>query len=531
MARALTSTCFISILSSTAFGQTVAKPAFEIADVRATQFPNRTVNGGVLRDGRYELRRATLLDLIVTAYGVDADTVVGGPSWLDWDRYDVIAKAPPSTSPETVKLMLQSLLADRFKLVVHKDTKPVPAFVLAVGKGKPKLKQADGSGDPGCHPLPQPAGPRRNSLYSCRNMTMQAFGQTLRQLDSGPPFNYLTSLVVDSTGLKGAWDFDLRWTPLLYLRSGSDGVTLFEAVDKQLGLTLELQQVPMPVIVVDKANQNPTANAASVTTSLPPPAGFEVASLRQSPPNAPPPSLEILPGGRVTMRGQFLRELIRWAWQDEVIVGLPKWLEPFRPAFDIIAKASSSADAPRFEIDDLRLMTRSLLVGRFKMVTHHEDRPTDAYTLVAEKPKLKKADPSNRAACKRGAWRIPGQPDEAPPLGSTFTCRNATMAQFAERLQGQSPELGSCPVLDATRLAGGWDFTLTWGGALGAGPGAGGSKGGPPEGGRGGGVVSDFAGVSLSDAVRKQLGLKLETHKRPLPVLVIDHMEEKPTEN
>jgi uncharacterized protein (TIGR03435 family) len=74
---------------------------------------------GVLRDGRYDVRRATMLGLIETAYGLDADKVFGGPSWLDWDQFDVAAKAPSTTSPETVKLMLQTLLADRFKLVAH----------------------------------------------------------------------------------------------------------------------------------------------------------------------------------------------------------------------------------------------------------------------------------------------------------------------------------------------------------------------------------------------------------------------------
>src|SRR5271156_1677099 len=108
------------------------------------------MQGGVFRAGRYEIRYATMLDLVKTAYGVDADTVVGGPAWLEYDRFDVVAKAPPATSPETIKLMLQALLADRFKLVIHKDTRPIQGFVLSVGKGKPKLKEADGSGERGC---------------------------------------------------------------------------------------------------------------------------------------------------------------------------------------------------------------------------------------------------------------------------------------------------------------------------------------------------------------------------------------------
>ncbi len=505
-------------------------PAFDVADVHAIPYTNqnRTMYGGFLRDVRYELRHATILDLIKTAYGVDADTVTGGPSWLDWDRFDVIATAPPSTSPQTVRLMLQSLLEDRFGLAIHRDTRPMPAFVVSMGKGKPKLKEADGSGDTGCRFVPRPPEPGviPNIEITCRNTSMEEFAQSLRGMDQAPPNSYLNDPVVDSTGLKGSWDFDIQWTPQAYLRlAGSDGITLFEAIDKQLGLKLEPKTVPLPVIVVDNASEKPTANAPGVA-SLPPAPEFEVASLRPSPPDARP-LLELLPGGRVTMRSQPLDLLIRWAWRDEVIVGMPKWISPFGPAFDLVAKVSTSANAPPFELNEIDLMVRTLLVDRFKMVTHYEDRPADAYTLVAAKPKLTRADPSNRSGCKRERGRVPGQPDDAPPMGNILTCRNLTMAQFAEWIGSW---MESYPILDATGLAGGWDFTLTWGTFGGAG--GGGRKGGPSPSVGANGVASEpEGGVSLTDAVEKQLGLKLEKHQRPEPVLVIDHMEEKAVEN
>src|SRR5437764_7834940 len=97
----------------------------------------------IVRAGRYEVRNASMVDLIRTAYGFEADKILEGPSWLEFNRFDVIAKVPNGTAPaETLKLMLQSLLAERFKLVVHKDTRPVDGFVLSLGKGKPKLKEA-----------------------------------------------------------------------------------------------------------------------------------------------------------------------------------------------------------------------------------------------------------------------------------------------------------------------------------------------------------------------------------------------------
>ena len=205
MMRAFAHISFVVLLSG-AFGQsTPTKPAFQIADVHVSAHARNVacgsidcgpnMQGGVLRAGRYELRQATMLDLIKTAYGVDPDTVVGGPSWLESDRFDVTAKAPPATSAETVNLMLQELLADRFKLVVHKDMKPMPGFVLTVGKGKPKLKETDGSGEPGCYGQP-PAPPSPDTIppqvFSCRNMTMAAFAAALHRLANA----YLTSPVL-----------------------------------------------------------------------------------------------------------------------------------------------------------------------------------------------------------------------------------------------------------------------------------------------------------------------------------------------
>ncbi len=254
-------------------------PAFDLADLHASAHTRQNVGmqGGLFRAGRYELRRATLLDLIKTAYGVDADLVFGGPGWLESDRFDVIAKAPLRTSPETVKLMLQSLLADRFNLVVHEETRPAHGFVLSLGKGKPKMKEADGArdaaGESGCElqPLPLPPNPDvvPPFVYSCRNATMDVFAPTLHGIAIG----YITGPVLDSTGLKGTWDFDLKFTMHELLPvAGADGISLFDAVDKQLGLKLEPGKVPMPVIVVDSVRQKPTANPPEVSTAMPPPA-------------------------------------------------------------------------------------------------------------------------------------------------------------------------------------------------------------------------------------------------------------------
>jgi uncharacterized protein (TIGR03435 family) len=176
-----------------------------------------------------------MVDLISMAYGMESDKVLGGPNWLDWDRFDVAAKAPQGTKQDELNQMLQNLLADRFKLVVHKDSKPMPAYALAVGKdNKPKMKQAAGGGQPECRPVQNAApGAPPNQSLSCHNMTMETFAQVLRGFAGG---TYLADPVVDKTGLTGEWDFDVHWTPRNRLaQAGSDAVTLFDAVDKQLG--------------------------------------------------------------------------------------------------------------------------------------------------------------------------------------------------------------------------------------------------------------------------------------------------------
>jgi uncharacterized protein (TIGR03435 family) len=167
-------------------------------------------------------------------------------------------------------------------------------------------------------------------------------------------------------------------------------------------------------------------------------------------------------------------------------------------------------------------MLRALLTDRYKMTVHYEDRPMDAYTLVATKPKLTKADPANRTACKRQ-----NQQEQGRVLPVHLVCQNMTMAQFAEQVQSYDSGI-LYPALDGTGIDGAWDFALDYdamaslyqrfplvnrGAAT-------------PD-----GEASDPSGsVSFIDSL-KQLGLKLERSKRPEPVLVIDHIEEKPVEN
>jgi len=169
-------------------------------------------------------------------------------------------------------------------------------------------------------------------------------------------------------------------------------------------------------------------------------------------------------------------------------------------------------------------MIRALLIDRFQIKTHTEDRPLSAYTLIAVNPSLRKADPLSRTRCTEGPGPDGKDPRIAnPQLNRLLTCQNMTMAQIGDELQRVANGYIYSTVTDGTGIKGSWDFTLSFSSAdkmqtASAAPSADGA--------------SDPSGaVSLFDAVSKQLGLKLEKVKRPGPVLVLDHIEETPTEN
>lgn len=518
----------VTVLLCTAactFAQTA--PRFEAADVhKSAPSMNRytLVSGGVLRGTRYDLRKATMLDMIRIAYNVDPDTVAGGPNWLEFDRFDIAAKAAAGSSPAQVRMMLQALLTDRFKLVLKHETRPMPAFALSIGKGKPKLTESNGGENADCVGRPQPT----TSIFidvACRNMTMKEFATRLR----GMAGDYLTEPVVDATGIEGAWDLELQWNRrVLVLPAGTERITIFDAVSKELGLALTRKDAPAPVLVVDRVSENPTPNAPGVERQLPPrQLEFEVADLKPSRPGIGPDErvMRVMPGGGLEFVGIPLAIFMTSAWDidfdhPERFVNLPKWTES--ALFDVHAKTPTNMNGPvlqgsGFIDDDERLMIRALLVDRFGIKWHYEDRLVDAYSLVQGKPRMKAGDPSKRASCKN-APTMPNDPRDANPrLARLLQCRNATMAQLAQTLQIYEPYSFAYPVEDATGLAGGWDFTLSY--------------------------TPDFmmqqtkpdaeptGDISLTEAISKQLGLKLERRKRMLPVVVIDRMNEKPAEN
>jgi uncharacterized protein (TIGR03435 family) len=388
------------------------------------------------------------------------------------------------------------------------------------------------AGPGGGNPTTLTFGPDGLIQYTCRNMTMGSFAAGLRGMfgtNLGP------NQVLDQTGLKGTWNFEFRYSFGLNFPGMGSGnhVSIFEAVEKQLGLKLEQKQIPTPVIVVDRVNQNPAPNppgAAEALAGPPAPTEFEVATVKPTDPSTRMGGFRMQPGGHVTMQGMPMRFLLMRAFNlnnQDGITGLPSWVDSER--FEINAKAPAlDANAPPLDNESVAPLFLSLLADRFKLKYHTEEKPVSAYTLVSGKPKMKKADPASRTFCKN----VPAPPG-MPPGSRVLNCQNITMAQFADRLQGMAREL-SWPVVDGTGLEGGWDFTLTFSMAMMAvGPGGPGGRGG---GGMGGEAMMPTAsdpsgGYTIFEAIEKELGLKLDSQKRTLPVIVIDHLEQKPTEN
>jgi len=572
MARGLVYFALVAVLSSPIVRQSGDKPvAFEIADIHpsapSTNILNLGQRGPYIAGERFELQNATLLDMIRFAYSpanarlLDADKVVGGPSALDFNRFDVIAKAPPHSSLENMKLMLQALLASRFNLAIRNDSVPLPAYALTAGK-KPLLKEADGSEEPGCKLQQSGGAPGPGSVmtvlngsaitlsagsmisYVCRNMTMAALADSMRSMVFA---NLGNNRVVDQTGLKGVWNFDFKFSLPLRLpgSEATEMVTFTDAVQKQLGLDLVMTKVPTPVLVVEGPDDGPTPNPPGVAAAFPPlPEEFEVADVKPTAPDFKGGKFQVQPSGRVEIQGATLRSLVVRAWglsiigSDQVLLG-PKFMDTAR--FDIVAKApmfgappDTPATAPNAlpvpqytNGDSINPMLRSLLTDRFGLTSHTEDRPLPSLTLSSVKPKLQKADPAHRTGCHT-APTVPGTPS---PM-TVLICENMTMAQFAVTLPryalgyflgGPSGTIAN-NVVDATGLEGAWDFTFSFSGASG-----GGVRG---DAGGAGGVVqaADPSGTNLFEALGKQLGLKLEATKSPGKVMVIDHLEEKPKE-
>ncbi len=473
-----------------------------------------------IHDDRYEVKGATMLDLIVAAWGWDSWKIVGGPNWLEMDRFDITAKLPAGLSLD--KRMLQALLEDRFHLVVREETRPLPGYVLIAGK-RPALKKAT-AGKSGCvphasatptrmdlladgpNPVRYTVGPGSTITYNCHNITMDAFAQGLQTMIGA---NLAPGPVANGTGLKGAWDFDLHWTDqYLHLDRLPQGhTTISDALDQQLGLKLEEKPVPAPALVVVSVNRTPAANAPDLAKFLPPISEakqFDVASVKPADPQGARSNMRVEPG-RLTIERYPMRYLFNVAFPGERFANLPDWAE--MEAFDIVAKAPPGVAA--LNRTNLAAPMQALLRDRFRLKYHVEQRPGPAYRIDATKPKMKRAAPERRASCRRDT-----DPSGAQGFLTRYNCQNITMAEFAAWFSNRAIGLKAGPISDNTGLSGRWDFTLVY----------------DPQDSFGEPSSDPSGGYTIFEAMQRQLGLKLVTTTSPQSVMVIDRLDKKPTE-
>jgi uncharacterized protein (TIGR03435 family) len=501
----------LSILS--VCGAVNAQPAtqFEAADLHVSP-PGSTPSSGFLPGGRVELRAMTLLQLITLAYNVRPDRVSGGPNWTDTDHFDVLAKAPAGASQDAMRTMLQNLLTERLGLAIQSGDKPEPVYALSVGK-RGAAKAATGEGEPGC----KKANEDGLITLTCLKTSIASLAELLPQ--TAPAYFAGRSTVVDHTKLEGVYDFRLQWVGRGQLPPGpeglKDGRSIFSSLEKELGLVLEPQTAPVQMLTIASVNRTPAANPPDVEAKLgPAPTEFDVAEVKPSGPGENPDFK--LENGRITAKAIPLKELIAFAWNvdnDDALKGGPKWLDS--ELFDIVAKT-----APTESDDTLRVMTRALLAERFGLKVHQETQPIIVFALTAVKPKLAVADPAERTTCKMSL--ADGQ--------RAYTCTNVTMAQFAERLREAANGYVDRPIVDLTGLKGSYDFTVTWAPV-------GRTRGRVPQPGSGEKnesalpAAAPTGDLTVFEAVSRQLGLKLAPAKHPMPVVVIDHVERKPTAN
>jgi uncharacterized protein (TIGR03435 family) len=249
-------------------------PQFEVASVKPSTPPAGGRNTPpVVRGGpgstdpalaRFD--NVDLDSLITMSYGI-ARFQLSGPDWMKTARFDINARVPLGTTIDQYRLMLQNLLAERFKLTLHHETKEMVTYQLVVAKGGPKLKEVEAdtvTPSAGLIPPPNPPPvPNYNGAVTMNGIkrTMEGFAALLTAQLGGP--------VTDATGLKGTCLIALHWSGTGMVVSASDEPdphavegqpTLLQALQEQLGLKLEPKKGPVDVLVIDHVERSPIEN-------------------------------------------------------------------------------------------------------------------------------------------------------------------------------------------------------------------------------------------------------------------------------
>jgi len=234
-------------------GQGQSPPEFDVASVKAVDVSKLgdaiSMNIGTVRREEVTFGNATLNDCIRFAYGMASDAQIAGPDWIKSMKYlyDIVAKGAAGSSREQLQSMTQTLLAERFRLVTHREQKEMSHLALVLAKNGPKIK-----------PVKEVPDGFRGTTYGGRInsiLPMPMLAYLLSRFETERP-------IIDSTGLNGMYEVKLEWT---LARQGQNadnapGPSLFTAIDEQLGLKLEARKGPVEILVVDSAEKVPTEN-------------------------------------------------------------------------------------------------------------------------------------------------------------------------------------------------------------------------------------------------------------------------------
>ena len=247
--------------TSAAFGQSAEAPlpSFDVGSVKAS--PSGAGGERRLRQniqvspGTVTMHSASLKSCIAWAWHV-FDYEVNGPDWLDSQRYEIAGKAAGAATEDQLRLMMQSLLQERFKLAIHRQTKELSAYVLVPGKNGPKVQESKTEGETSIEP---------NQRQMSVTIQRAPVSQLVEMLS-----NVLRAPVVDQTGLKGRYDLTVniaKYAADMAAQGKSldgapaDPLTLISMVlQEELGLKLEAKKMPLELVIVDHAEKAPVEN-------------------------------------------------------------------------------------------------------------------------------------------------------------------------------------------------------------------------------------------------------------------------------
>jgi uncharacterized protein (TIGR03435 family) len=215
---------------------------FEVAAIKRSDPSHVGAQTFFQPGGKFAALTTPLKSLVCFAYQLRDHQVAGGPGWVETEPFDVTAKAESNASYNDLRIMVQTLLADRFQLKFHREMREQPVYALVLAKNGPKLKESNGPG--------RGVGIGAPGRLNGNGTDMATFASAL----SGK----LGRSVVDRTGLHGFYDFLLAWTPD-EAQAETPGPSLFTAIQEQLGLRLESTKGQVEVLIIDRA-ERPSEN-------------------------------------------------------------------------------------------------------------------------------------------------------------------------------------------------------------------------------------------------------------------------------